>query len=600
MAAADVVFNIGTVGAKAAMLDITNVTNKIKDLGKVIREAVDSSQKFQQVADALTTDLSGFDAATGGLIDTLGGMEQANKMVTAGVKFTSEQYKILGQKAVVVARETGQDINTVFNSITKEISKGGGRFLKQIGIDMQSLVSTTAPLADRQRIALEQVTAGFEDMGITADTVNEKMFAFHNTLGTLADQMVAPAFDSFLDWVGDADSGVGSLQLSLDFLSESIASSDGALADWMVTAEGFAHVVGGIWQQMKEDSDLLGFLFGTDGISSDLSAEQLGTKIRELNKRTKQDRKKKRQDREDKQDKVRDARKFNQKYGSVVGFGSSVDTFDSGGGGGGGKAATPSDEMQAELERAEKAQVAAQEKLERSHFDFIDDLLTGDKENFDARSAEFGEFLENEQVMRAEREVEIKREAAEEIMRINEEMLQAERRKSEQEFAIQQQRMQRTAGLMGKWAGAVDTQSKAGFNAAKAMRLAEVAVTTPMAAMEGYRWGLQYGGPAGPILAAFMASEAVAFGLFQASQIAKTQFGGGRSAGGGSISNVSNTTNNFSDGTSGFGASNSPTDIVDRRPINIIVDSRTITDVVIEESIRRSQSNDTGLMVNTG
>ena len=89
-----------------------------------------------------------------------------------------------------------------------------------------------------------------------------------------------------------------------------------------------------------------------------------------------------------------------------------------------------------------------------------------------------------------------------------------------------QQKLRGTAQLFSNLSTLMNTQSRKLFEIGKVAAYANTVVTTSMAAMEAYAWGLKYGGPAGPALATAAAGAAIIAGGVQLAAIASTKFGG--------------------------------------------------------------------------
>lgn len=97
-------------------------------------------------------------------------------------------------------------------------------------------------------------------------------------------------------------------------------------------------------------------------------------------------------------------------------------------------------------------------------------------------------------------------------------------------------KLQLASTLSQSLLGQAAQHSRAAFNAIKAVRLAEAAVTLPSSVMKAYDAGLAAGGPAGPVVGAAFAAVALTTQLANMNAIASASFGGGggsASAGGG-------------------------------------------------------------------
>jgi hypothetical protein len=101
------------------------------------------------------------------------------------------------------------------------------------------------------------------------------------------------------------------------------------------------------------------------------------------------------------------------------------------------------------------------------------------------------------------------------------------------EAASWQRKTALTASGFGTLAGIAQTfyalsgnQSKAAFKAFQALSIAETTVSTIKAAQDAYAWGMKYGGPAAPYVAAAAAAVAIAAGMARVYAIASMEPGG--------------------------------------------------------------------------
>lgn len=92
-----------------------------------------------------------------------------------------------------------------------------------------------------------------------------------------------------------------------------------------------------------------------------------------------------------------------------------------------------------------------------------------------------------------------------------------------------------TLGFFANIAAQSANQSKNAFKVNQAFSIANAVISGHEAAVKAYAFGAKFGGPAG---GAAMAALAIAATGYQINQIRKAQFGGGASAGGGSVGSV--------------------------------------------------------------
>ncbi|MCK5643349.1 MAG: hypothetical protein KAJ19_21245, partial [Gammaproteobacteria bacterium] len=99
----------------------------------------------------------------------------------------------------------------------------------------------------------------------------------------------------------------------------------------------------------------------------------------------------------------------------------------------------------------------------------------------------------------------------------------------------------------------------------------------------------------GPVLGGLAAAAATAAGVVRIKKIASTKFGGGASA------STAAPSAGVSASTASNVSINAPPEreMFDRRPIIINWDSRKITSLIVEDSIKSKQRNERGLEVRT-
>lgn len=95
-------------------------------------------------------------------------------------------------------------------------------------------------------------------------------------------------------------------------------------------------------------------------------------------------------------------------------------------------------------------------------------------------------------------------------------------------------RMQGAAQVFGNLSTLMNTESRKLFEIGKAAAYANTVVTTAMAAMDAYAWGMKYGGIAAPAVAAAAAGAAIIAGGVQLAAISSQKF----AAGGAGVSNT--------------------------------------------------------------
>jgi hypothetical protein len=491
MAATDIIFNIGTTGADGAVSAIGKVTTSLVQMGKVIFNEVKEAERFSQVLKRVEVDMSTFGQETQGLIDTLESFKGANTLTNAGLKATSDEINTVGKAAIELARSIDGDATQAFAKLTNDIAKGSSRGLKQLGIDMEDLVEDSATLEEKQRAALDAIMSKYGELSIELETAEERAFRLSNAIGTLKPQLVGAAFKGFQQWAGDTFDTVGKLTKNIEFFSDAMFKTNGLMGDFLTTTEGanfaFEHLVntvGSITGFEKFDNNL-------DVLNRKLS--ETTVKLMAVS---------------------RAGNVFKRVFGEAIG--APADTTGRAGGKG-------------KIKKIGRRGVGGGKKETPVDLDF--NLSDADVIAASAVSDTFGEFgaasgrggiagHEQAQIAAAQaaaaQRVGIARQMAQDII-AEEERLSAQRKTQTIEG------MKLTSTAAKQWASVADTSSKKGFAANKALRLADVAVTTPMAALNSFNQGMAMGGP---ILAGILAANAVALGIATAANISKQKYKG--------------------------------------------------------------------------
>ena len=534
MASADVVFNITTEGADAAIQGITALTGAFVKLGKAVFEEVKEAQRFQQVVNALEVDMSGFTSATAGLIGTLESLQGANALSAAGFNATNEQMKALGKGAVDLGRALNKDATAVFTQLTEGIAKGSSRALKQFGIDLDDFVSESATLAEKQAVAVELLTAKFKDLNIEVETQEEKLYRLENAWGTIKAQMVSSMATGFFAWWDEGGDTIGGITERMEAMSEAIDATDGRMSQWMQTADGAEHsykLMGNTiayavtkneeynnnLKQLDENlktvtnqlinAKLAAETFANVGMGSGLAAVMASTQTR-----------------------FKDAQK-----GVVNKKKEGPQQRKRGTGGGGGKKKLDAG-MEFTMEESESG-------LDLGTLDLLSRETAAD-------ASGFGEFSPLDTNMfddlrtRNEMLAEIENErwsAEKEAMRVHYDWVkQQEQKRKDETVQATSAVLNETAGVFGKLAALQNTQGKAGFERSKRLRIAQASATAPGTVMEAYARGMEVPG-IGFVLGPIFAGVAGAFVAAQIAQISQSKYNGGGtrspsvSTGGGNI-----------------------------------------------------------------
>jgi hypothetical protein len=522
---ANILFNIGVTGAAAATANVDALITKFSALKDKVVELVGSSEDYYDVVNRMSVDMRQFNQETKGLIDTMTSYRQANALTAAGVKITSGEIAGLGKAASEFAQATGEDITATFEKMTDAVIRGSSRGLVPFGVQLSQTTDKTAAA----REAIEQLNAKYKNVEVTTDDLNERMFAFKNTMSTLSDQLAAPLFNNIISGLTGTKSGLLDVSGAMSSFSSDLAAGGQDFANWATSAEGALNIVSGVWAEITGNTEA-----ATEAADEYYRKLQV-SKQREKERRAEIEAQQAQRD-EDNMLAANavglaeiNAIESNWDTEQELGFGSGAKKR---GGGGGGR------NRRAENQSAQQAQIDA----------FREARMNAEMEMIRAQMEE--EEAWTQQL--ADNELQIETDAAAQRGLLYQQELDAKREARNRELAeikayedskveFARQGLGNVTSIMGSTAKMIDTQNEKGFRAAKGLALAQVAVDTPAAAMAAYKSASAIpvvGWVMGPLAAA----AAITAGIAQAVTIGRQKYdknGGG----GSSISNNFRTTN---------------------------------------------------------
>lgn len=508
----NILFNIGMAGAAAATADISGLITKFKQLKDAAYAAISASEDYYDVVNRSAVDMRLFNQETAGLIDTMASLKQANALTAAGIEVTAEQMSALGRFSAEYAQKTGKDITATFEQVTNAVIKGSERALLPFGIQLEETTDKTKAQAE----ALNKLIKEAEGVTVSAEDLNEKVYAFKNTIGTLSDQLAAPLFNNIMDGISGTENGFSGLSSALNMFSNDLTSGGQAFASWATSAEGALNIVSGMWAEITGNTEEATRL----GEQYFMKLEQARQKERARRDEIAAQEAEKAQARADDQTLAMMAAENNAAAESEFGFGSGKKK----GGGGGGKreykGATVDlaayrqqrvDQQMAMMEIMQEEQAALDAAMTDQWMQDQEDLFMS-KQAYDA------------QVLAAEQ---AKYDAMSAMEKANyDRSQQYAKMDAQQKIGIAAGALGATAGMLGQAAALQDTQSKKGFERNKNLMIAQVAINTPSAAIGAFQ-ALAPIPIVGPALGFAAAAAATGLGVAQMTKIKRTKFGGG-------------------------------------------------------------------------
>jgi hypothetical protein len=583
MASTDVIFNIGMMGAAAATADISNLINKFKELKTAVYAGVSASEDYYDVVNRTSMEMTQFATQTKGMIDNLTSVKQANVLAAAGVKVTAQEFANFGKGAIEVAQAVGEDATTMFERLTAAIVRGSSRGLIPFGVHLKETTDKTAA----QEEAVKALSAKFADLTVETDDMNERVFAFNNTLDTLKNQLIAPAFGNFIGWIGGVDNGFNELSNAMSTFSADLSAGGQDFATWATSAEGALNIISGVWAEITGNTE-----------DATAAAEEYYLQLQ----RSKEKERQKREDNARKQEEMRNMGLVGQNEATLQEMEAYISNYEieqefgfgkgkrSGGGGGNAKqkrsAMNKKNQDPIDAYRDQNVDLALkyteqqmQEEMrikKQAQQDYIDYEM----QLADQRLAAYN--AENQRLLDAEA---MKYEQMNEMQRAQYDRSQAWAKADMMgKMQIGQSALAGTAALLGQAASLQDTQSKKGFEKSKNLQIAQIGINTPAGAVAAYQAmaGIPY---IGPFVGAAAAATFVAFSVAQMAKIKKQKFNGG---GDSSVSVPASAVGTPAGGLNNYGAGSSSgggSTIVN----NVILDGTVIHSSMIRANDGASQ-----------
>jgi hypothetical protein len=110
-------------------------------------------------------------AATDGMIKPMALAKGANVLMRGDLKLTQEQFDAVAKAAVELGRATGEDVNNVFDRLSKGILKGSTEAFNEYGITIRA----TGTIHERQATILKEITSRYQGVGVAARDAGEVM-----------------------------------------------------------------------------------------------------------------------------------------------------------------------------------------------------------------------------------------------------------------------------------------------------------------------------------------------------------------------------------------------------------------------------------------
>lgn len=254
-AVADIMLRLGSSLGPGGFASLESGIRLVGQFSGKIVSTVKELDRFSRVMDTVNMSMVNYaDNAAKGQIDTYELMKSLQAIQHAfketGVEITSEQFKIMAQRATLLAQATGRDATQSFQQLAESVSKGTTRALKEYGI----YVAQGTDLGKTQREILQKLTEGHGDLSVEVKTTTERVQALTNVIGTLSGVLYnnTESFDS--------------LGTVLDIVNENLSKVVTAMTEGQQAVRDLAKEVDGAGNIVKDfNRDLVDTISLTSG-----------------------------------------------------------------------------------------------------------------------------------------------------------------------------------------------------------------------------------------------------------------------------------------------------------------------------------------------
>ncbi len=251
-ATADVILSINSKLGPGGLASLQAGIGMLGRLGAKVISGVKNLQTFSQAFNNLQTDISELEKRGAGLIDTLDGIQGANKLVLGGLEASSHELANVGVIAGQYAQKLGtgkEGATRAYNELINALAGGRTFTLKKFGLQL----SESGDKADVFAEAMRQIAEQVDGVSLKLRTLDEQWGAFTNNLETAA---------GLIDvWAGSmqaSDGILGTLNESVGYFTAQLIESDGALLDFITSSDGARLTIEGMGFQAANSLGIMG------------------------------------------------------------------------------------------------------------------------------------------------------------------------------------------------------------------------------------------------------------------------------------------------------------------------------------------------------
>lgn len=159
------------INAAAGMAVVEKAFNAVASAASTVNQAIrDQGQFFSAVKDesALAAVQIGM-SVTDGMIKPMAIAKAQNVLMRGDLKLTQDEFNAVAKAAVELGRATGEDVNTVFDRLSKSVLKGSTEAVSEYGIS----VKNTGTIQEKQKAILGELVSRYGGLTIAVGDAAE-------------------------------------------------------------------------------------------------------------------------------------------------------------------------------------------------------------------------------------------------------------------------------------------------------------------------------------------------------------------------------------------------------------------------------------------
>jgi hypothetical protein len=168
----------GWINAAAGMVVVEKMFNTVAGAAEKVNQAIrDQAQFFSATKDAIgLASVQMSTAATDGMIKPMTLAKGVNVLMRGDLKLTQNQMDAVAKAAVELGRATGEDVNAVFDRLSKGVLKGSTEAISEYGIQ----VKNTGSIQQKQAAMLSEIEKRYGAVSVAATDAGEVQDKYAN------------------------------------------------------------------------------------------------------------------------------------------------------------------------------------------------------------------------------------------------------------------------------------------------------------------------------------------------------------------------------------------------------------------------------------